>query len=172
MNHGSEVHFSTATGLSFPSSAFRVSLSLFSCKPLRRTISLPLFERKGRCKMKRVTCVSLCIAIMLAGCAGTDPYPIAVYLPGDENKSCAALRAEIANTNKHIVRLEAQKSKQERENIFWFCAGWFLIVPWFFMDLKENEKPEIEARLQRKDALLIIAADKGCSMQHFNVEPE
>jgi len=85
-----------------------------------------------------------------------------VYLPGDENKSCTVLKADIANIDKQITRKQSQKSKQEGENIFWFVTGWLLIVPWFFMDLKENEKPEIDALQARKDALLVIAADKDC----------
>ena len=112
--------------------------------------------------MKRIVCVLLIFSITICSCAGTDPNPIAVYMPGDENKSCSSLRAEIANIDKQVIRKQAQKSKQEVDNILWFCAGWFLIVPWFFMDLKENEKPEINALQQRKDALLVIAADKDC----------
>lgn len=112
--------------------------------------------------MKRLVCVLLIITISTCGCAGTDPNPIAMYMPGDENKSCSALRAELANIDKQITLKQSQKSKQEGANILWFCAGWFLIVPWFFMDLKENEKPEIAALQQRKDALIVIAAEKDC----------
>lgn len=114
--------------------------------------------------MKKLMCVLLIGTIFIAGtgCAGSDPNPIAVYLPGDENKSCSALKAEIANIDKQVTRKKAQKKKQEGENILWFVTGWLLIVPWFFMDLKENEKPEINALQQRKDALLVIAAEKDC----------
>ncbi len=112
--------------------------------------------------MKRMVCVLLLGTITWTGCAGTDPNPIAVYQPGDENKSCPALKAEIANIDKQITRKKAQKSKQESDNVLWFVTGWFLIVPWFFMDLKENEKPEIDALQQRKDALIVIAAEKDC----------
>ena len=52
--------------------------------------------------MKQVICVLLIVAIVCVGCAGTDPNPIAAYLPGDENKSCSALKAEIANIDKQI----------------------------------------------------------------------
>jgi len=85
-----------------------------------------------------------------------------VYQPGDENKSCVSLKAEIANIDKQITRKKAQKSKQESDNVLWFIAGCFILVPWFFMDLKENEKPEIDALQARKDALLVIAAEKEC----------
>lgn len=104
----------------------------------------------------------LIVSITFVGCAGTEPNPIAVYLPGDEEKSCSVLKAEIANIDNQIVRKQAQKKKQEGDNILWFVTGWLLIVPWFFMDLKENEKPEIDALQARKDALFIIAADNDC----------
>ena len=112
--------------------------------------------------MKRLVCSLLIVSIAFVGCAGNAPNPIATYLPGDRNKSCPALEAEIANIDKQIVRKHSQKKSQEGENLVWFIGGCFLIVPWFFMDLKENEKVEIEALQGRKDALLVIAAEKGC----------
>ena len=114
--------------------------------------------------MKNVICVLLIISIMTMsiGCAGNDPILVATYLPGDEDKNCSALRAEIANIDNQITRKQSQQKKQEGENIFWFITGWLLIIPFFFMDLKENEKAEIEAFQQRKDALLVIAAEKDC----------
>lgn len=112
--------------------------------------------------MKRIVCAMLIVSITFVGCAGTDPNPIAVYLPGDEEKNCSVLKAEIANIDKQITRKQAQKKKQEGDNILWFVTGWLLIVPFFFMDLKENEKPEIDALELRKDALIVIAADKDC----------
>ena len=61
--------------------------------------------------MKKLMCVLLIGVIFIAGtgCAGSDPNPIAVYLPGDENKSCTALKAEIANIDKQITRKQQQK---------------------------------------------------------------
>lgn len=112
--------------------------------------------------MKQVICVLLIVAIVCVGCAGTDPNPIAAYLPGDENKSCSALKAEIANIDKQISRKQAQKKKTDTDNVVWFIAGCFVLVPWFFMDLKGSEQPEIDALQQRKDALIVIAADKDC----------
>lgn len=112
--------------------------------------------------MKRLVCLLLVGTITWTGCAGTDPNPISVYQPGDKNKSCDALMAEIANIDKQIVLKKGQKSKQEGANVLWFVTGFFLIVPWFFMDLKDNEKPEIEALQQRKDALVVIVAEKDC----------
>ncbi len=112
--------------------------------------------------MKRSVCVLLICSILLASCAGQTANPIAVYIPGDENKSCNALRAEIANIDKQIKIKESKKSEKDWSNTAWFLGGFLLIVPWFFMDLKDAEETEIDALLQRKDALLVITADKNC----------
>lgn len=106
--------------------------------------------------MKQGLCILLIVSILCAGCAGTDPNPIRLYSPGDEKKSYSVLKAEIADIDRTIVRKRTEKSKQERENILWFCGGVFLIVPFFFMDLKNNEKVEIDALLQRQDALRLL----------------
>ncbi|GAI59831.1 unnamed protein product [marine sediment metagenome] len=112
--------------------------------------------------MKRLVCLLLVVSITGAGCAGADPNPIAMYLPGDEKKSCSVLKAEVANIGKGIAIRKSRQSKKEGENILWFVGGCFVIVPWFFMDVKGAERAEIDALQQRKDALLVIAADKDC----------
>jgi len=112
--------------------------------------------------MKRTVCVLLIVSITCMSCAGNDPRPVLVYQQGDENKSCSALRAEINNIDKQITLKQSQQKKQEGENILWFITGWLVIIPFFFMDLKENEKAEIDALELRRDALLVIAADKEC----------
>lgn len=35
-----------------------------------------------------------------------------------------------------------------------------VIIPWFFMDLEESEKTEVNTLQQRKDALIVIVAEK------------
>jgi len=112
--------------------------------------------------MEKLVCVLLIGTIFIAGCAGTEANPIAVYIPGDENKSCNALKAEIANIDKQIKSKKAKKSEKDFSNSLWFVGGFFLIVPWFFMDLKNAEETEVSALQQRKDALIVIAAEKDC----------
>ena len=112
--------------------------------------------------MKRVVCVLLIVAITMVGCAGTAPNPIATYLPGDEKKSCSSLKAEVANIDKQILQKQSKKKSKDSGNVLWFISGFFLIVPWFFMDVKGSEEVEVEALQARKDALIVIAADKDC----------
>ena len=114
--------------------------------------------------MKNVICVLLIVSITIVGtgCAGTAPNPIATYLPGDENKSCSSLKAEVANIDKQVLRKQSKKKSKDAGNVLLFVSGFLLLVPWFFIDVKGAEEAEIEALQQRKDALLVIAAEKDC----------
>jgi len=113
--------------------------------------------------MRKALCVSLCVAIFVAGCAGTDPNPVSRTKPGDEALSCAMLRAEVGEMDNLIVTEQKQKDETFTWNIAMFVAGWFLIVPWFFMNLKGAEEVEIEAAKARKHWLRSLALDKGCT---------
>lgn len=112
--------------------------------------------------MKKLVCVLLICSISLVGCAGQAANPIAVYRPGDENKSCNTLGAELLGIDKQITQKKEQNSKKESRNMLYFITGFIILVPWFFMDLKESEQVEINALQQREGALKIIAADKNC----------
>lgn len=113
--------------------------------------------------MKQSICIILTVAIFIAGCAGREANPIPAYLPGDDTRSCQALKAEIAQLQADMNRLLPKTSKGV-SNALWATAGVFLIVPFFFMDLKGAEKIEFEAMRTRHNRLLIIAADRDCDM--------
>jgi RNA polymerase-binding transcription factor DksA len=113
--------------------------------------------------MKKLLCLLLCVSILSAGCAGREANPIPAYLPGDNTRSCPALTAEVAQLQSDMNRL-LPKTNKGVTNALWATAGVFLIVPFFFMDLKDAEKIEFEAMRQRHNRLLIIAADKNCDM--------
>lgn len=112
--------------------------------------------------MKRIICSMLILTITFVGCAGSDPHPISVYQPGDKDKSCEALKAELSNIDKQISRRQARKTQKEFGNVLWFLGGCIVLFPFMGMDLKNAEGVEIEALQNRKDRLNVIAADKGC----------
>ncbi|MGD8786502.1 MAG: hypothetical protein PVJ60_03685 [Phycisphaerales bacterium] len=118
---------------------------------------------------KQLLCLLLCLSIFLAGCAGREANPIAVYLPGDENRSCEALKAEIAQLQVDMARL-LPKTDKGLTNALWATGGVFFIIPFFFMDLKDAEKIEFEAMRQRHNRLLIYAAEKNCDMSGIKSE--
>jgi len=119
--------------------------------------------------MKKSLCLLLSILIFLAGCAGREANPIAIYLPGDENRSCEGLKAEVAQLQADMQRL-LPKTNKGVTNTLWATAGVFLIVPFFFMDLKDAEKIEFDAMRRRHNRLLIYAAEKNCDMGGVTAE--
>ncbi len=108
---------------------------------------------------KKMVCLMLMINIV--GCAGRTANPVASYLPGDENRSCMALKAEISQLQIDMQRL-LPKTDKGMSNALWATAGVFFIVPFFFMDFKDAEKIEFEAMRQRHNRLLVYAAEKAC----------
>ena len=119
--------------------------------------------------MRQGICVVIAFCVFFAGCAGREANPIPAYLPGDNTRSCAALTAEVALLQADMQRL-LPKTNKGVTNALWATAGVFLIVPFFFMDLKDAEKIEFDAMRQRHNRLLIIAADKGCDVTGVRAE--
>ena len=119
--------------------------------------------------MKQVLCMFLSIVIFLTGCAGRESNPIPVYLPGDENRSCEGYMAEIAQLEADMDRILPDTSKFG-QNALCVAGGIFLIVPFFFMDLKNADKIEWEALRKRRNRLLIYAAEKDCDFS-ANYQP-
>lgn len=119
--------------------------------------------------MRKLVCLLLTFAVVAAGCAGREANPIAIYLPGDENRSCMALQAEIAQLQADMQRL-LPKTDKGVSNALWATAGVFLIVPFFFMDFKDAERIEFEAMRKRHNRLLIYAAEKKCDFGAIRME--
>jgi len=119
--------------------------------------------------MKNALTVLLIMTVFFAGCAGREANPIAIYLPGDENRSCEGLKAEVAQLQADMQRL-LPKTNKGVTNTLWATAGVFFIVPFFFMDLKDAEKIEFDAMRRRHNRLLIYAAEKNCDMSGVTAE--
>lgn len=120
-------------------------------------------------KMKKLVSLILACSIFWAGCAGREANPIPIYMPGDENRSCAGLKAEVAQLQVDMARL-LPKTDKGLTNALWATAGVFFIVPFFFMDLKGSEKIEFDAMRQRHNRLLVYAAEKGCDFGEVRAE--
>lgn len=99
--------------------------------------------------------ILLCVSVFLAGCAGREPNPIALSMPGDDALSCNALESEMTNIQNDMLKLKPKTNK------FWTNTIWFIVLP-FIMDVKEAEKIEYNAFQQRYNRLLIIAQGKEC----------
>jgi hypothetical protein len=112
-------------------------------------------------EMKEMLSIVLVFSIFFAGCAGREGNPIAAYQPNDEKRDCASLEAEMAQLDTQIATL-LPKSNKAPWNTLMIVTGIFVIVPFFFMDLKNGEQVELQACRQRRNALALIAAQNGC----------
>jgi len=119
--------------------------------------------------MRKCICFMLVPYVLFAGCAGREANPIPVYLPGDENLSCTALKTEIAQLQVDMQKL-LPKTDKGLTNTLWAAGGVVCIVPFFFMDLKDAEKIEFDAMRRRHNRLLVYAAEKGCDMSGIRAE--
>ena len=121
--------------------------------------------------MKKVICLSRIVSVFLTGCAGREANPVAMYIPGDENRSCKALVQEMSQIQQEIDVLRP-KTNKFATNAVWATAGYFFIFPFFFMDLKEAEKIEYDAYARRYNRLLLYATEKNCDLLTLPTEPE
>ncbi len=112
--------------------------------------------------MKRTMCVGLCATILIAGCAGRTASPVPRTMPGDEGRDCVWLSNEIQQCQQEQEKKREIRGNKTAANIVMAIGGIFLIVPWFFMDLKNAEGTEIEALHQRQLWLESLSVEKGC----------
>jgi hypothetical protein len=111
----------------------------------------------------KALCVLLSLAIFIGGCGGQAANPVDRYMLGDEKKSCNALYAEMSQIDQEITLKKKKKTDRDVWNTILFVGGFFLIAPWFFMDVKGSHEAETEALQARKKALMILFSEKNCT---------
>jgi hypothetical protein len=102
-----------------------------------------------------ITVITLAIVLM-SGCGGHEPNPIATHQIGDDNRTCKSLELEVSQNEALIT-----KKLKKDESKFWTNTAWFLVLT-PAMDLKEAEKTEAEALQARNNYLKILMSEKGC----------
>ena len=102
------------------------------------------------------------ISAFLAACAGRTANPAASYRVGDEAMSCQEIKADMAHVQSQVDRL-VPESEKTGKNVALGGAGCFKLVPWFFMDLSETEKVEIQAYKERYLSLEKLYSRKDCA---------
>ncbi len=117
----------------------------------------------------RLKLISVALLVtLLSGCGGRAANLVSMSQYGDDTKSCKSLGFEINATQDEIDRL-IPKTNKTGKNVALGVAGWFLIVPWFFMDLSQAEQQEINALRKRYNHLVILANEKGCGEQREEI---
>lgn len=120
--------------------------------------------------MKKITASILIASIALMGCAGRAANPVLQDQVGDNQKSCDTLQTEMSGIQSQIQKLVPESDKTSK-NVGLGIGGIFLLgIPWFFMDLTDAEKAEINAYNMRYNKLLTISTQKKC--QFLAVTPD
>jgi hypothetical protein len=109
---------------------------------------------------QKVAMVLLAVLIALTGCMGHHANPVQISQPGDTDKDCNQLRSEIAVTEQQAMRLQNKCDSKLPWNLAMGVAGCFVLVPWFFMDLKCGECDEATAMEARADYLKSLSYEK------------
>lgn len=120
--------------------------------------------------MKKITACILITSIAIVGCAGRAANPVLLDQVGDNQKSCETLQTEMAGIQSQIQKLIPESDKTGK-NVGLGIGGFFLLgIPWFFMDLTDAEKAEINAYNMRYNKLTTLATQKKC--QFLVVTPD
>ena len=120
--------------------------------------------KNGSLSQKLFCTMLAAMFLFVAGCGGHMANPVDRYMLGDEDKSCNALYAEMASLDNQILEKKHGVTNRDITNVLCFVGGFFIIVPFFFIDAKGSHEVELEALVARKDALQIIWHDKGCTV--------
>ena len=120
--------------------------------------------------MSKLIAVILIASVGLLGCAGRAANPVLVDQVGDNQKSCDVLQVEMSGIQSQIQKLVPESDKTGK-NVGLGIGGFFLLgIPWFFMDLSDAEKAEINSYNMRYNKLMTIATQKKC--QFLAVTPD
>ena len=120
--------------------------------------------------MKKLIAITLITSITIIGCAGRAANPVLQDQVGDNQKSCDTLQTEMSGIQSQIQKLVPESDKTGK-NVGLGIGGFFLLgIPWFFMDLSDAEKAEINAYNMRYNKLMTIATQKKC--QFLAVTPD
>ena len=102
--------------------------------------------------------------LILLVCAGKAAQPIRVIEVTDSSLSCSQLISQIYYLESLGSDLSGKTDKQGR-NATLAAAGTLLIVPYFFMDLKEGEAVELNAVRARHMHLSKLYQNKKCGQE-------
>lgn len=100
---------------------------------------------------------------MIVSCAGAPPAPVNVSKASDRFLNCEQISSQIQTITREVNNLSRKENSKQKSNYGLAAAGAFLIVPFFFMNLTESEKVELNAARGRYFALERMARERNCS---------
>src|SRR5437016_3371198 len=100
--------------------------------------------------------------IVLAGCAGRSPAPVAVVQPTDRFMDCAAIQIEVLANNAKVQELASESGGKVAQNVAAGVAGLFIWPLWFAMDFQGAGDKEVAALNARQQYLAVMAEQRQC----------
>jgi hypothetical protein len=107
----------------------------------------------------------MALGVMLGGCAGRAPAPVAVVQPTDRYMDCTAILAEVQANNEKVRQLASDKGLKTAQNVAAGVAGIVVPVLWFGMDFQGTADTEITALQSRQQYLAMLADQKRCGAE-------
>lgn len=103
--------------------------------------------------------------VMLSGCISTPPNPsYQVRQLGDDMASCASLNTRLQEAYSLKGSAESKVKSQVITNVVLGVTGFFILVPWFFIDTGSGPSMDRDTASHRVVALQGIKAEKGSSL--------
>ena len=99
--------------------------------------------------------------LILLGCAGRDPQPVASVQPHDAYSDCTMIRAEIEANNAKAIQLANEKGWKTAQNVAAGVVGIVIWPVWFGLDSKDAAGNEATA-LQARQQFLTTLATQRC----------
>ena len=101
-------------------------------------------------------------AVILSGCAGRKPNPVAEVQPGDATLTCKQLYNEVRVNNEAILGLIGEKRKSQGGNVAAGVGAVVFFPALFFLNVKGAAGEEARAYQRRNQGLISRYNAKGC----------
>ena len=113
-------------------------------------------------RLKPIISAIVVVLFVAQGCAGRSAHPVAVVQSGDAKKTCKALRKETKQILQKIHKMVPYIKKKDKKKVLKMVTGALIIIPWFFVDMKDAEKVEANALRERYNYLSTLVGERNC----------
>ena len=113
-------------------------------------------------RLKPIIAAIVVVLFIAQGCAGRSAHPVTVAQSGDAKKTCKALRKETNQILRRIHKMVPYIKKKDKKKVLKMVTGALIIIPWFFVDMKDAEKVEANALRKRYNYLADLADRHNC----------
>jgi hypothetical protein len=107
----------------------------------------------------------VCLALMLAACAGRDAQPVATVQPQDAYSDCSMINAEIQANNKRAEELASEQNAKVAQNVAAGVVGLVVWPVWFAMDAQGAASTDAAALKARQEYLMNLASTRCARAQ-------